>query len=227
MTDEKGYYTERLSADRLRQCYEIAPARVQQYLNAEIEHVLEAIRPGDAVLELGCGYGRVVQALAGKAGTVIGIDTSFSSLLLARDMLSGMPNCFFAGMDAVRLAFPDRRFDVVVCVQNGISAFHVDQRTLIRESVRVTREGGIALFSSYAEKFWDHRLEWFRMQSEAGLLGEIDHEKTDKGIIVCRDGFTASTVGPKEFRSLCAGIEADVKLVEVDASSLFCEIRRN
>jgi len=220
----ESYYSDRLSAERLKQCYEIAPPRVQQYLNVEVDHVLERIHPGDMVLELGCGYGRVMQVLAKKAGSVMGIDTSFSSLILARQTLSHMSNCLFIKMDAMRLAFPDRTFDGVVCLQNGISAFHVDQRELIRESVRVTRPGGSVLFSSYSEKFWSHRLEWFRLQSEAGLLGEIDYEKTGDGLIVCKDGFTASTVGSDRFLSLASGISADIRIVEVDDSSLFCEI---
>jgi cyclopropane fatty-acyl-phospholipid synthase-like methyltransferase len=53
-----GYYAEKLSAKRLQRCYEIASPRVQQYLEAEIEHVIGHLKPTDTVLELGCGYGR-------------------------------------------------------------------------------------------------------------------------------------------------------------------------
>jgi 2-polyprenyl-6-hydroxyphenyl methylase/3-demethylubiquinone-9 3-methyltransferase len=42
-------------------------------------------------------------------------------------------------------------------------------------------------------------LKWFELQSEVGLLGEIDYEKTKEGVIVCKDGFTATTVGPEDF----------------------------
>jgi len=118
-------------------------------------------------------------------------------------------------------------FDIVVCIQNGISAFHADQKTIFMEALRVCRPGGTVLFSTYAEKFWPHRLEWFRLQAEAGLLGEIDEENTAAGIIVCKDGFTAGTVGPEEFRRLAAGLPATVTLTEVDGSSLFCLMRKN
>ena len=55
----QGYYSAKLSGDRLQKCYEVAPARVRQYLEAEISFVIGRLRPGDSVLELGCGYGRV------------------------------------------------------------------------------------------------------------------------------------------------------------------------
>ncbi len=48
-----GYYSERLAGSRLRECYNIAPKRVQQYLDAEIQFVMDRLGPGDSVLELG------------------------------------------------------------------------------------------------------------------------------------------------------------------------------
>jgi SAM-dependent methyltransferase len=219
------YYSEKLSAKRLRRVYEIAPPRVRQYLRADIDHAVEQIRSGAVVLELGCGYGRVLGSISQRAGQAIGIDTSLASLMMARERLAGQDNVGLALMDASHLAFGRGVFDLVICVQNGISAFHVDQRRLILESIRVTRPGGTVLFSSYTERFWDHRLEWFRIQSQAGLLGEIDQEKSRPGRIVCRDGFIATTVSPERFRELTDGLPVRVEIVEVDGSSLFCQIR--
>jgi len=220
------YYDDKLSAKKLKHAYELAPPRTHQYLRAEVEHVLSCIHPGDMVLELGCGYGRILPDLAGKAGLVLGIDTSIGSLLLAREMLRGLTNYLLANMDAVQLSFPDHTFDCVVCIQNGISAFHVDHGALITEAVRVVKPGGTVLFSSYSDKFWRHRLEWIELQSREGLLGEIDYERTGEGLIVCKDGFTATTVSPQRFLKLSEGLDADVRIVEVDESSIFCEITR-
>ncbi|KPK68397.1 hypothetical protein AMJ87_11975 [candidate division WOR_3 bacterium SM23_60] len=219
-----GYYSTTLAGQRLKQCYDIAPPRVQQYLKAEIQHVLQHMHTGDIVLELGCGYGRILPRLAQKAGQIIGIDTSSDSLSFGQETLRAVSNCYLLTMDAMNLGFRKHTFDCVVCIQNGISAFHVDQRGLIHENIRVTKPGGIVLYSSYSEKFWESRLQWFQLQSEAGLLGEIDVEKTGNGVIVCTDGFTATTVTPSQFRSLIAGLNVDVNIVEVDDSSLFCEI---
>jgi ubiquinone/menaquinone biosynthesis C-methylase UbiE len=219
------YYKDSLSGRRLKQVYDIAPPRVRRYLKAEQDHVIEVMDRGAVVLELGCGYGRLLPGLAGKAETVVGIDTAFDSLALGRQDLRHLPHCHFVGMDAARLGFRDGRFDCIVCIQNGISAFHVDKRNLIKEAVRVTRPGGIVLFSTYSERFWDSRLEWFELQAREGLLGEIDYGRTGDGVIVCKDGFTATTVSPEDFRMLTRGIRAEIDLVEVDRSSLFCEIR--
>lgn len=221
------YYNDKLSAERLQRVYDIAPLRVKQYLDAEIDYVLTKIEPGDVVLELGCGFGRVLSKLVHKSGMVVGIDTSVASLRMAEDMLSASSNCRLVCANAIRLSFPDDVFDAVVCIQNGISAFHVDYKRLIGEAVRVTKPGGVALFSSYSDRFWDDRLDWFRAQSEAGLLGELDEEKTGNGVIVCKDGFTGTIVRAEEFLSLLSGFDVDFRIEEIDQSSIFCEIKVN
>ena len=219
-----GYYSQKLSGERLRLCYEIAPPRVKQYLEAEIAFVLDKLKPTDFVLELGCGYGRVCEKLMTNAETAVGIDTSYESLRLASDLLCKSSRCHLLRMDAVELGFQDRSFDAVVCIQNGISAFRVDQRKLVAEAMRVTRPGGTVLFSSYSERFWEDRLQWFRIQAEENLVGEIDEEATGSGIIVCKDGFKATTVGPEEFIRLTEGLKVDPIITEIDNSSIFCEL---
>lgn len=221
------YYSQKLSAEKLKLCYEIAPPRVKQYLEAEIEFILEKIKPSDIILELGCGYGRVLEKLITKARTVVGIDTSYASLLLAEEILGDAPSCHLLAMDAVKLGFGDRLFDLVFCIQNGISAFGVDQRRLIEEAMRVTCSGGTVFFSSYSENFWKDRLAWFRIQSEHKLIGEIDEEATGHGVIVCKDGFRATTVGRNDFASLASHLDIKPTITEVNGSSIFYEIQVN
>jgi len=219
-----NYYSEKLSAQKLKRAYDIAPFRVQQYLEAEILHVMEKIPSGGLVLCLGCGYGRVMKRLLKKKVKVVGIDTSFASLLAAKEYLRLERNYHLAMMDAIELGFPDRVFNTVICVQNGISAFKVDQHQLILEAIRVAQPGGVILFSSYSEKFWEYRLEWFQLQADYGMIGEIDYERTVNGTIVCKDGFLATTIGPKEFEVLTGDIGVQTEIMEVDGSSIFCQI---
>lgn len=223
MTD---YYTEKLSGKRLQRSYEIASPRVKQYLEAEIQHVQERLRSTDIVLELGCGYGRVVMQLAEVARRVIGIDTSNESLELARQLAGHMSNCEFLSMNALEMRFNDGKFDTVVCVQNGICAFGVDKESILREALRVTRTGGLTLFSSYSDRFWSHRLGWFEAQADEGLMGSIDYDTTCDGTIVCTDGFRSGRLRPDDFRYLCSNIGVEAEIIEVDDSSVFCEITK-
>ena len=219
-----GYYTEKLAAERLRACYDLAPPRTKAYLEAEIEFVLGRTRPSMVVAELGCGYGRVLHRLLPAVDVAIGIDTSLASLRMALEFMGGKSSVRLACMDAISMGFRDRIFDLTLCVQNGISAFAVDQQQLLREAVRVTRSGGLVLFSSYSAQFWEHRLQWFEIQSAHRLIGEIDHQATRNGVIVCKDGFRATTADRTTFEKLAAGLGVTPCITEIDGSSLFCEI---
>jgi len=236
----EDYYAEHLAAEKLRRCYEIAPPRVRQYLRAELDFALGFIHANDSVLDLGCGYGRTLPDLAARAAEVSAIDNAPASVTLARQTVAGLANVEVLEMDAGALQFADGRFDVVLCLQNGISAFHRDPGTLMLEALRVCRPntlggvplggcqpGGVVLFSTYAERFWPQRLEWFQLQAEEGLLGEIDWQRTGNGHITCKDGFTATTFSPDQFRTLASNLPAELTLTEVDESSLFCILRKS
>jgi len=114
-------------------------------------------------------------------------------------------------------------FDMVCCLQNGVSAFKVEPEHLLATVLEAARPGGRALFSSYAAAFWDERLEWFRIQSGHNLVGEIDEAATGDGRIVCKDGFIATTFDERDFRALSAACGREPLVETVAGSCLFCE----
>lgn len=221
-----SYYKEKLSGSKLERCYNIAPLRIKRYLYEEINYVISILNPSDSVVELGCGYGRVIGQLAKKSQNVIGIDTSLESLRFASNQKDRLTSIMYAQTNATQLGFKNNIFDVVVCIQNGICAFGVNHRALIKEAVRVTRIGGTIIFSSYSSKIWEDRLKWFEIQSNNGLLGEIDYEKTKNGTIVCKDGFHSSALTKSNFQQYCQDLDLDAKIFEVDDSSIMCQIMK-
>lgn len=101
-------------------------------------------RLGDRLLDVGCGTGEVVRALAGLVGTdgtVIGIDPSATMLdeALRRTGDSTLPVEVRSG-DIASLDFDDATFDGVTCER----VFqHLDAPdTAMAELVRVTKPGG-------------------------------------------------------------------------------------
>ncbi|MCK4829092.1 class I SAM-dependent methyltransferase [bacterium] len=219
-----GYYSIKLSGKRLKRCYDLATPRIKRYLSEEINHVLDQISSNCSILELGCGYGRILSKLSPHVDFAVGIDTSLDSLMFSRGYLKSCLNTAVICMDALNLGLLPGQSDVVCCLQNGISSFHADKRLLIESAVRAVKPGGKVLLSSYAPEFWEHRLEWFRLQSANGLLGKIDDDATGNGTIVCQDGFSATTVSADQFSVLTSGLGRDVSVYSVDYSSVFCRI---
>ena len=210
-TEKSDNYSKNLFAVKLKRAYETAPSRIQQYLNAELVYVLDQIKPSDTVLELGCGYGRVLKRIAEKATTVVGIDISEASLEFAKDYLRGIPNIQMHFMTARNIKLPEQTFDVVLGIQNTLSATKINPPLLLSQALRVTKTGGKIILSSYSEKIWEERLKWFIRQAEEGLLGDIDYDKTGNGVITCKDGFRATTFTKEDFTHLIDTLELKAK----------------
>ncbi|MEA5135771.1 MAG: class I SAM-dependent methyltransferase [Candidatus Fimivivens sp.] len=220
-----NYYAEKLNSQKLFQVYETQIPRVKQYLQAEIDFVKENLSSTQSVLELGAGYGRIVKQLAPYCGSIVGIDISEESVELGREYLRDCPNASMVVMDVRRMNF-SKPFDVVLCLQNGLSAMRADS-TVINKILEVLAPGATAYFSSYSSNFWDFRVKWFEEQASKGLLGELDYDKTQNGVIICKDGFKALTHSPEEFQKIGEDSGYPFKVKEVDGSSLFLIIHKN
>jgi len=219
----ENYYSGKLNAARLMEVYRTDLQRVSQYLREEISYVAGKLSGRERVLELGAGYGRIMKEIAPFADFVLGLDISEDSVLFGREYLKDVPNCRLKTADAHSIEYKSE-FEVVLCLQNGLSAMKGDPLNLVSRGVRALVKGGKAFFSTYSEKFWEPRVDWFQEQADKGLLGEIDRERTKNGKIVCRDGFTATTFSRDELEKLGRTTGLPYIIEEVDKSSLFLVI---
>lgn len=221
----KNYYAQKLNSAKLYQVYQTQLERVKQYIDAEINFVRYELPIQPKVLEMGAGYGRIMKELAPFTVSVTGIDISENSVEFGQEYLRDCPNCQLKMMDAHNLEF-GLEFNVVLCLQNGLSTMKGDPLNLIKQAMKVLCPGGKAYFSSYSPKFWEHRLAWFHEQADKGLLGEIDLEKTKNGMIVCKDGFIATTYSAEDMKSLGQAVGCNYRIQEVDQSSIFLVLEK-
>ncbi len=219
-----NYYDEKLNSQKLFQVYQTEIARIKQYLAAEIEFVRKDLMKTETVLELAAGYGRIVRQLAPCCATITGIDISDDSVAFSKDYLRDFANASIKKMDVHNLQLT-HTYDVILCLQNGLSAVRMTDNT-IKQVVKLASVGGRIYFSSYSENFWEYRLTWFQEQASKGLLGEIDLTRTKNGIIVCKDGFKATTQTVEDFERIGKQLGYPFQIKEVDQSSLFLIINK-
>jgi ubiquinone/menaquinone biosynthesis C-methylase UbiE len=105
--------------------------------------LLEGLRPGGSVLDLGCGDGSHMELLSSTGGRVIGMDVSLDLLDLARAIA---PVVTAAGE---RLPFADGSFDLVYLSHVLHHAW--DPRAVLREIRRVLVPGGALMLIETCE----------------------------------------------------------------------------
>jgi ubiquinone/menaquinone biosynthesis C-methylase UbiE len=104
-------------------------------------------RPGDRLLDVGCGLGHELQRLAplvGPEGHVAGIDISPAMVAEARRRAAvlDLPVAVAVG-DAHALEFPDEHFDL--CRVERVLRYLERPETAVREMARVVRRNGVVI----------------------------------------------------------------------------------
>lgn len=140
------------------------------YTDATARAIVERMRPGATVLELGCATGRMSAALCAAGASVVGVD--HAPAYLARAQQRGLADARFVRSDLLELDLPER-FDHVVAA--NVVHEVPDPAALFAIATRHLAPGG-ELHVSLQNPASIHRL----VGREMGLIASLD-EVSDRG----------------------------------------------
>ena len=151
------------------------------------------LRPGERVLDLGCGGGRHAFEMYRRGADVIAFDQDADELSGVRDLFVAMreagevPEGADADVkegDALALPFADAEFDRVVAAE--ILEHIPDDLTAIRELVRVTRPGGTVALT--VPRWFPEVVNWKLSEEYHDVPGGHIRIYTDKELITKAQG---------------------------------------
>ena len=116
-----------------------------------------SLRPSHALLEAGCGTGRMTRQFAERCESMVAMDFSWESLLACQQKLeaAGVENVELLQADICRLPLRSDSFDRVVSCQVLEHVPTPESRSAaIEQLARVTKNGGNAVISAYKYSVW-------------------------------------------------------------------------
>ena len=116
--------------------YSTPKGRLVDVLEKKVVANLCLIKPGDKVLEIGCGSGHFSAYFSELGAKVTGLDTSLDMLHIAREKFGNLEIDFRTG-DAFSLPFADNSFDMAAMITT-LEFFSAPDKA-IREAFRVSR----------------------------------------------------------------------------------------
>lgn len=173
------------------------PEAIRDYLQAEYDLLERLVEPGARVLDVGCGMGRHLHALAERLALGAGVDYERASIREACRRRTH-PHLHFVAADATAIPFAGP-FDLTICMTNTWGTME-RREAVLDEMRRLAPEAGSRLLSVYSPASVPARRAWYERLGQSVRRESVEALETD-------GGFRSEHFAPERVRRLVGECE--------------------
>lgn len=157
----------------------------------EVDFIIETtrVKPGDSVLDVGCGPGRHSLEFARRGYSVIGVDVSSEFITLARQQAEQeeLRSCSFIKTDARDLGVQEQlhnSFDLAICLCQGAFGLMIDDRQdidILKGIRSCLSSNGVIVLSAFNAYFSVKHHENANFDAQRGVSHESTEIRNEQG----------------------------------------------
>lgn len=209
----------------LERWLEKASKETKEWLKKENRFLKKTIKPNSIVLDVGCGTGRNLKAIAHLCKEAIGIDKNKKILEMAKENLKEFPKIKLVLGNAACLPFPNSYFDFIICMGNTFGMIK-NKFQALEEMAKVTKQGGKIIISVYNEKALNTRVKDYKIVGHHII--KIDEKK---GMIWTKEGLVSKQFTRKELETMFHKLNLkyktiNYKIINFTPISYLCEVSK-
>jgi ubiquinone/menaquinone biosynthesis C-methylase UbiE len=192
---------------------------IKDWLEKENDYLKQNIKKNSIILDVGCGFGRNIEAINGICKKIVGIDHNKKLLEGTKKKMKKFGNIEILFGEATNLKFPENYFDYAICMGNTFGNLGENKIKALKEMKRVAKNGGTIIISVYSEKALEERLASY---SRAG----VEIAKIEGTTVITKEGFEFEQFTKEELTKIfeTTGLKPEIK--ELNQILYICKAKK-